>query len=239
MDDRPAQPGQLTGEKGVNDYRNGDNLGLEPTTPSPEPPAAPKAEPSDEEIDAIAASMPDGAGGMLKQWGYRQFARALLARYGAQPAARVEPVAAVVREHDGRAFAVLRDAGADLPDGTELYAAIDTAQAQPKRRPYNASASLSEYGIFPECDAAPAAQTPRACTCHPDDRPDGPCRERYAASECQALAAQAPAANADALLDALRQIAEWPDGGNLYGQGKIKRFAQHAIDAAMRKESRQ
>lgn len=29
---------------------------------------------------------------------------------------------------------------------------------------------------------------PRACTCHPDDRPDGPCRERYAASECQALA---------------------------------------------------
>src|SRR5690606_7622444 len=38
--------------------------------------------PSDEEIDAIAASMPDGAGGMLKQWGYRQFARALLSRYG-------------------------------------------------------------------------------------------------------------------------------------------------------------
>lgn len=44
-------------------------------------------EPSDEEIDAIAASMPDGAGGMLKQWGYRQFARALLARYGKAPAA--------------------------------------------------------------------------------------------------------------------------------------------------------
>ena len=35
-----------------------------------------------------------------------------------------------------------------------------------------------------------AAQAPRACTCHPDDRPDGHCRERYAASECQALAAQ-------------------------------------------------
>ncbi|OZI21758.1 hypothetical protein CAL18_12605 [Bordetella genomosp. 7] len=32
--------------------------------------------------------------------------------------------------------------------------------AQPKRRPYNASASLSEYGVFPECDAAPAAQAP-------------------------------------------------------------------------------
>src|SRR5690606_9448180 len=44
--------------------------------------SAADVEPSDEEIDAIAASMPDGLGGMLKQWGYRQFARALLARYG-------------------------------------------------------------------------------------------------------------------------------------------------------------
>ena len=160
MDDRPAQPGQLTGEKGVNDYHNGDNLGLEPTTPSPEPPAAPKAEPSDEEIDSIAASMPDGAGGMLKQWGYRQFARALLARYGAQPAASVEPVARIYRKGFQHGSIVWTAAGlaADLPDGTELYAAIDAAQAQPKRRPYNASGSLSEYGIFPECDAAPAAQ---------------------------------------------------------------------------------
>lgn len=40
----------------------------------------------------------------------------------------------------------------------------------------------------------------------------------------------------EALLDALHQIAEWPDGGNRYGQGNIKRFAQAAIDAAMRKE---
>ena len=39
----------------------------------------------------------------------------------------------------------------------------------------------------------------------------------------------------DALLDALRQIAEWPDGGNRYGQGNIKRFAQAAIDAAMQR----
>jgi hypothetical protein len=37
----------------------------------------------------------------------------------------------------------------------------------------------------------------------------------------------------EALLDALRQIAEWPDGGNRYGQEKIKRFAQHTIDAAI------
>ncbi|ARP89782.1 hypothetical protein CAL14_05355 [Bordetella genomosp. 9] len=34
--------------------------------------------------------------------------------------------------------------------------------AQPKRSPYNASGSLSEYGIFPECDAAPAAQAQAA-----------------------------------------------------------------------------
>jgi len=58
---------------------------------APTPPA--QVEPSDEEIDAIAASMPDGAGGMLKQWGYRQFARALLARYGRQQAETAEPAA--------------------------------------------------------------------------------------------------------------------------------------------------
>lgn len=45
------------------------------------------------------------------------------------------------------------------------------------------------------------------------------------------VAALAPAADADALLDALRQIAEWPDGGNRYGQRNIKRFAQDVIDA--------
>ena len=44
-------------------------------------------------------------------------------------------------------------------------------------------------------------------------------------------------AERDALLDALRQITEWPDGGNSYGQENIKRFAQAAIDAAMRKEN--
>lgn len=39
-------------------------------------------------------------------------------------------------------------------------------------------------------DAIHVAKASRACTCHPDDRPDGHCRERYAASECLALAAQ-------------------------------------------------
>lgn len=41
----------------------------------------------------------------------------------------------------------------------------------------------------------------------------------------------------DALLDALRQITEWPDGGNRYGQENIKRFVQAAIDAAMQRTS--
>lgn len=35
------------------------------------------------------------------------------------------------------------------------------------------------------------------------------------------------------LLSALRQIAEWPDGGNRYGQRNIKRFAQTVIDATI------
>ncbi|AKQ59695.1 hypothetical protein ACR55_01825 [Bordetella hinzii] len=54
--------------------------------------------------------------------------------------------------------------------------------------------------------AAPvAAQAPRPCTCHPDDRPDGPCREKYAASECQA-----PAAAGDAReVDPLQGAANW------------------------------
>jgi hypothetical protein len=37
---------------------------------------------------------------------------------------------------------------------------------------------------------------------------------------------------AELLEDALRQIAEWPDGGNRYGQENIKRFAKAAIAEA-------
>jgi|GEM_PF-4999914 hypothetical protein len=40
----------------------------------------------------------------------------------------------------------------------EALARVREVVAQPRRRPYNASGSLGEYGIFPECDAAPAAQ---------------------------------------------------------------------------------
>jgi len=47
--------------------------------------AEPVKVPSDADIDAVFNDMPDGANGWLKSWGYRQFARDLLARYG-QPA---------------------------------------------------------------------------------------------------------------------------------------------------------
>lgn len=33
--------------------------------------------------------------------------------------------------------------------------------------------------------AADAASIPSACTCHPKDRPYGPCQQRFAASECR------------------------------------------------------
>lgn len=64
------------------------------------------------------------------------------------------------------------------------------------------------------------------------DRPGQYDRLNALADEFTA-ALEAARAERDALLDALRQIAEWPDGGNRYGQEKIKRFAQHTIDAAI------
>ncbi|KCB31569.1 hypothetical protein L541_3170 [Bordetella hinzii CA90 BAL1384] len=279
-------------------------------------PAA-SAEPSDEEIDAIAASMPGGAGGMLKQWGYRQFARALLSRYG-RPAGDAEyPLAAkvcaelyqvigslasdlgvfdhpkVVKALDNAADHALvhddvlpfpsfehktagdaqpavwvaadtlnsphptcvsslaymsqldRDRGreyvplyaapvaaqapaAAMPDeieglrahvallksalaqsereNDELRALAAAGDAQPAvwvaadtlNSPHPTCVSSLAYMSQLDRDrgreyvplyAAPvAAQAPRPCTCHPDDRPDGPCREKYAASECQAPA---------------------------------------------------
>ena len=53
----------------------------------------------------------------------------------------------------------------------------DVAQAQPKRRPYNASASLSEYGVFPECDAAPVAQP--AAIAEPSDEEAAKFADQY------------------------------------------------------------
>lgn len=45
---------------------------------------AAQAQPSDAEIDSVFDQMPNGAWGFLKDWGYRQFARSLLARYVSQ-----------------------------------------------------------------------------------------------------------------------------------------------------------
>lgn len=130
-----------------------------------EPPAAPQAEPSDDEwlrrlgellgeyAEAVSFDSEDDIERAANA--IHSHARALLARYG-QPAASVEPVAQIYRKGFQHGSIVWTAAGlaADLPDGTSLYAAPVAAQAQPKRRPYNASASLSEYGIVPECDAA-------------------------------------------------------------------------------------
>lgn len=37
--------------------------------------------PSDDEIDEVFNAMPGGFDGFFKSWGYRQFARAILAKY--------------------------------------------------------------------------------------------------------------------------------------------------------------
>ena len=77
------------------------------------------------------------------------------------------------------------------------------------------------------------ATTDGTSVCDLRDRPSG---DAHLIAACDPDTIRALLDERDALLDALRQIAEWPDGGNRYGQEKIKRFAQAAIDAAMRKE---
>lgn len=57
---------------------------MTPDTPTP------GGEPSDDEIVAVWQSMPGGADGWLKHFGFIQFARAILSRFGTRPAA--EPV---------------------------------------------------------------------------------------------------------------------------------------------------
>lgn len=80
------------------------------------------------------------------------------------------PVADAQPDYPGATVADRLDAMADdCAPGSQRAADLRAAAAvwrkhlagpaaQPKRSPYNASGSLSEYGIFPECDATPAAQ---------------------------------------------------------------------------------
>ena len=87
-------------------------------------------------------------------------------------------------------------------------------------------------------DTVENAQGYPVCTVnwHPDERHGHGTRAAYIAA-CDPDTIRELLAERDALLDALRQITEWPDGGNRYGQENIKRLAQAAIDAAMRKEN--
>lgn len=87
-------------------------------------------------------------------------------------------------------------------------------------------------------DTVESTQGYPVCTVHwqPDERYGHGTRAAYIAA-CDPDTIRELLAERDALLDALRQITEWPDGGNRYGQENIKRFAQAAIDAAMRKEN--
>lgn len=146
----------------MNDYHNGDNLGLEPTTPPHEPPAAPQAAPSDEHVSVVGMPEFDALLDHIYEHGIASegiidranaFARALLARHG-QPAASAEPVAYAAFADNGNIRIWSREP-LNVPGCVPLYTAPPAAQ--PKRRPYNASGSLSEYGVFPECDATPAA----------------------------------------------------------------------------------
>lgn len=76
----------------------------------------------------------------------KDFARALLARYG-KPIAGEDIMINV--EGDDVYTLPLQPSGMAMPRFV-----VHVPAAQPKRRPYNASGSLSEYGVFPECDAA-------------------------------------------------------------------------------------
>ena len=143
----------------MNDYHNGDNLGLEPTTPSPEPPAAPQAAPSDEHVSVVGMPEFDALLDHIYEHGTASegiidranaFARALLARHG-QPAASAEPRAVDMEEYRAVVAAMEQIDPATLPGITTAQPA---AKAGPKRRPYNTSGSLSEYGVIPECDVA-------------------------------------------------------------------------------------
>lgn len=89
-----------------------------------------------------------------------------------------------------------------------------SAHQQPNRRPYNASGSLSEYGVFPECDA----QQPAAV--------DG--------SDAQASEVEALRAEVDALRKALGRILE-----NEASDWKAaEAFGGYVLDDELREEAR-
>jgi len=94
------------------------------------------------------------------------------------------------------------------PDGLGLYdsatEALRAALAQPKTelrdqhkafthwyfglRGINEANFNPEYLAWAAWKAALAAPENRPCTCHPDDNPPQPCAQRYALTECKALA---------------------------------------------------
>ena len=88
--------------------------------------------------------------------------------------------------------------------------------------------------VGPSMGCYSVVNTDNTIICNLRDRPSG---DAHLIAACDPDTIRELLAERDALLGALRQITEWPDGGNSYGQENIKRFAQAAIDAAMRKEN--
>lgn len=243
--------------------------------PVANPPAAQRAEPSEEELIAVGASV--GLGTSLSV----AFARALLARYG-QPAA-MEPiqlsddVQAYLREGMESAtggedvdhefahqlnilLGPIYTAG-PVPKAAEWapFMLPVAAQAQPSGNAHIDDDAVDHFAAamkeklaqarakgrsgWHECDPADLSAMLREHVEKGDPRdvanfcmflwslgkPISAAQQDAAdAARCRGLRG----ANADALFKALHKIAAWPDGGEHYGQEKIKRFAQDAVDAA-------
>jgi hypothetical protein len=80
---------------------------------------------------------------------------------------------------------------------------------------------------------APAAATPSACSCHPDDNPPRPCPRKHAYGECLAahwipiaekyVAENAAESGADEIIRALLQIFLcWPHAGHAAARASLK-----------------
>lgn len=218
-----------------------------------------KAEPS----DAVSAAVAVG-GRIVPALGdrgdpvllYPDQLVALLARYGAQPAAGEEimvnapgdvytlpmqpsgltsgPRFVVHVPAQPAASACVGCEGKPAPENNpcavcskSAASAPVAAQAQPKRRPYNRSGSLSEYGIFPECDAAQASGQPPAA----DGDAEDAARYRWLRKgESDDVAVVRGLGSMDYGMSAVvYTYSEEIDGDDL----------DATIDAAMRKESKQ